>query len=99
MSRVVWTALAKADLQEIREFISRDSRLYARRTIERIRAGVASCRQFPEATAIVPEFDDPTVRETFVGSYRVIFRLTSKKITVLTVIHAARRLHLSSNLS
>lgn len=99
MSRVVWTALAKADLKEIREFISRDSPLYARRTLERIRAAVASCRQFPEAAAIVPEFEDLSVREVFVGSYRVVFRLTSKKITVLTVIHAARRLHLPSELS
>ena len=97
MSRVVWTALAKADLKEIREFIARDSRLYARRTLERFRAAAANCRRFPEAAAIVPEFDDPAVRETFVGSYRVIFRLTSKTITVLTVNHAARRLHLSSD--
>ena len=92
MSRVVWTAQAKADLKDIREFIARDSRLYARRTIERIRATAASCRRFPEAAAIVSEFDDPSVRETFVGSYRVIFRLTPKTITVLTVIHAAHRL-------
>jgi toxin ParE1/3/4 len=99
MSRVVWTAQAKADLREIREYIARDSRLYACRTIERIRAGAASCRQFPEAAAIVPEFGDADVRETFVGNYRVVFRLTPKTITVLTVIHAARRLHLPSDLS
>ena len=99
MSRVVWTAQAKTDLREIRQFIARDSRLYARRTIERIRASAASCRRFPEAAAIVPEFNDSDVCETFVGNYRVIFRLTPKTITVLTVIHAARRLHLPSELS
>lgn len=69
MSRVVWAAQAKADLLEIREFIARDSRLYARRTIERIRAGAANCRRFPEAAAIVPEFNDSNIRETFVGNY------------------------------
>ena len=99
MSRVVWTAQAKADLREIREYIARDSRQSARRMIERIRAGAASCRRLPEATAIVPEFYDSNIRETFVGNYRVIFRLTPKTITVLTVIHAARRLHLPSDLS
>ena len=55
MSRVVWTGQAKFDLKEIRQFMARDSPLYARRTIERIRAAVKSCRRFPEATAIVPD--------------------------------------------
>ena len=94
MSRVVWTAQAKEDLREIRQFIARDSRLYAQHTIRRIRVAIQSCRRFPEAAAIVPEFDDPEIRETFIDSYRAIFRLTPKTITVLTFIHGARRLHL-----
>ena len=91
MSRVVWTAQAMADLREIRQFIARDSRMYAQRTIKRIRAAVHSCRRFPDAAPMAPEFDDPEIRETFVGSYRALFRLTPKTITVLTVVHAARR--------
>ena len=94
MSRVVRTAQGKDDMREIRQFIARDSRLYAQHTIRRIRAVIHSCRRFPEAAAIVPEFDDPEIRETFIDRYRAIFRLTHKTITVLTVIHGARRLHL-----
>ncbi len=92
MNRVIWSPQAMQDLRSIRSFIARDSRQYAKRMVDRIKQAVSSCRRFPEAAAIVPEFGDPLVREVFVASYRVIYRVDGNAINVLTVLHSARRL-------
>lgn len=92
MSRIIWSPQAVQDLRSIRSFIARDSRQYARRMIDRIKQAVAGCRKFPEAAAVVPEFGDPLVREVFVATYRVIYRVDVNAINVLTVLHSARRL-------
>lgn len=92
MSRIIWSPQAEQDLRSIRNFIARDSRLYAQRLLDRIKQAVAGCRRFPEAAAVVPEFGDPQVREIFVATYRVIYRIDGDAIHVLTVLHSARRL-------
>ncbi len=92
MSRIIWSPQAMQDLQSIRSFIARDSRQYAKRMIDRIKQAVSGCRRFPEAAAIVSEFGDPLVREIFVTTYRVIYRIDGNAIHILTVLHSARRL-------
>ena len=92
MSRIIWSPQAEHDLRSIRNFIARDSRQYAKRMVDRIKHAVAGCRRFPEAASVVSEFGDPLVREIFVASYRVIYRVENNVINVLTVLHSARRL-------
>ena len=41
---------------------------------------------------VVPERDDPDIREIFIYSYRVIYRIRKDQIEVLAVIHGARLL-------
>jgi plasmid stabilization system protein ParE len=40
---------------------------------------------------VVPEVGRPEVREVFHGAYRVIYRLDSKRVVILTVRHGRRR--------
>jgi plasmid stabilization system protein ParE len=42
-------------------------------------------RDYPEAGSPVEDLDDPTIRETFVGSYRLIYRYRKPTIEVLAV--------------
>lgn len=39
---------------------------------------------------MVPEFDDPALRERFVYSYRVIYRVEPHRLLIVAVIHGKR---------
>ena len=41
---------------------------------------------------MVPEYQDPGIREVVEGQYRVIYQVTASEIHVLAVIHGARLL-------
>lgn len=54
-------------------------------------AAVDRLREFPESGRVVPEQDDPAVREVIVGAYRVVHEVRPDgRVEVLTVFHAAR---------
>lgn len=73
-------------------YIARDSQVYARRMIARIKARVEGIL-FPDSSAMVPEWERENIRETFVANYRINYRIKSDElIEILTVIHGARRL-------
>jgi plasmid stabilization system protein ParE len=40
----------------------------------------------------VPEFEDETLREHFVYSYRIIYRIQGQTVTIAAVIHGKRLL-------
>ncbi len=92
MKTILWTESARADLRAIHAYIARDSRLYARRMVDRIRRAVERLRQFPASGTRVHEWDRPDLREIVVGNYRVIYRLDEKAVVILTIIHAASQL-------
>jgi plasmid stabilization system protein ParE len=91
MRRIRWSKAARGDLRQIHAYIARDSKLYAQRFIDRIKAAVENLRLFPEAGARVPEWDRDDFREIYVGSYRVIYRLFDG-VEIIAVIHGARHL-------
>lgn len=91
MTPIVWSEAAQQDLREIHAYIARDSPKYALRVVERIKAAVENARTFPQAGAIVPEWNREDVREVFSGPYRIIFQVGAE-LLVLTVIHGARML-------
>jgi toxin ParE1/3/4 len=91
MTRIRWSASARLDLREIQAYIARDSRVYARRFIDRIKKAVESIPRFPDAGSRVPEWDRDDMREIFVGNYRVIYRADAD-VVIIAVIHAARTL-------
>ncbi len=51
-----------------------------------------SLKRFAERGCVVPEFEDPTLRELFVRSFRLIYRVAADAVYVLGFIHAARDL-------
>lgn len=93
MVKIVWTALAVEDLKTIHEFISKDSRVYADRFIDKIIKRVDQLEHFPRSGRIVPEFDTEHLRELIEGHYRIIYRIdTDEHIGIVRVHHSARQL-------
>ena len=78
------------DLKQIHDYIAKDSRYYAKNVVQRIVEKTEKLMDFPGIGHIVPELDDPNIRELFVYSYRLIYEITPDGIEILAVIHARR---------
>jgi plasmid stabilization system protein ParE len=84
---------AKNDLKEIYDYISLDSKRYAKLQVERIQNKTEVLKSQIEIGKIVEELNDPKVRESIEGNYRIIYRIVSKnELHILLVHHGARDL-------
>ncbi|MBI3469114.1 MAG: type II toxin-antitoxin system RelE/ParE family toxin [Planctomycetes bacterium] len=70
MTAIRWTWSARRDLRDIHAYVSRDSKVYAQRLVDRIKASVERLRRFPKSGAMVPEWEQEDLREVIVGNYR-----------------------------
>lgn len=89
---VVWSPEAVEDLDSIAEYIARDSAFYARAVVAKILDSSRMLADFPRAGRVVPEVADETLRERFVYSYRIIYRVRADRVLVVAVIHGKRLL-------
>jgi toxin ParE1/3/4 len=90
--RVVWSPRALDDIDSIASYISRDSTAYASSVVAKVIRATRTLKRFPFAGRVVPEFEINNLRERFVYSYRVIYRVESQTVTVVAVIHGRRQL-------
>lgn len=93
MVRIIWTELATAELKEIYEFISHDSKLYAKRQVIKIRDKTKILKSSKYIGKVVEEIGIPVIREIVHGNYRIIYKIISEnEIAILTIHHSARDL-------
>lgn len=93
MARTVkWTETATSDLEEVAKFIGRDSQFYAAAIVREVQAAARSLRTFAERGRMVPESNAPDIRELFVRSYRLIYKVTPAHVYILAFVHGARDL-------
>ena len=90
--RVIWSPRALADVDAIASYISRDSTVHASAVVTKIIRATRTLRRFPFAGRVVPDFEDESLRERFVYSYRIIDRIETQQILVAAVIHGRRLL-------
>jgi toxin ParE1/3/4 len=92
VTAVFWTEQARDDLLNIRTYISSDSTHYADLVIGRLLATAEQIAAFPKSGRVVPEWNDPAIREVIRPPYRVVYRIMSEDtVHVLTVHHSARQ--------
>ena len=89
---VRWSPEATEDLEAIAEYIARDSQHYARAVVTAMLSASRNASEFPLIGRIVPEIGGEKIRERFVYSYRLIYRLEPKRILIVAVIHGKRLL-------
>lgn len=92
MARVAFTPRARTHLRLIREHIARDSPAAAGRMVQCIRHQAASLADFPRRGRVVPEYDDPAIRELIVAPYRVVYRHDAARslIQIIAVYHGSQ---------
>lgn len=73
-------------------YVAQDSRSAAPRRLIQALDTAASLDTLSEQGRVVPEFDQPTVRELFVQRYRLLYEVTPAEIQILAFVHGARDL-------
>ena len=71
--KIKWTEVAWSDLEDVSDFIHKDSPFYAAAFVREVRDAARSLYFLAERGRIVPEFGDPSVHELFIRRYRLIF--------------------------
>ena len=90
MTSVTWSPEAIRDVESIRAFIAQDSPVHAELVARRIVAAVERLHFFPESGRMVPERQDPEIREIIVVPYRLVYRLRNGIVEVATVFRGSR---------
>ncbi|MBQ10202.1 MAG: plasmid stabilization protein [Planctomyces sp.] len=90
MAEVRWTPQALDDLEAVCLFIARDAPSFAEVFAQRAFDATDRLTEFPESGRIVSEMNDPNLRELLIGNYRLIYRLRSGDVEILTMHHGAR---------
>jgi len=90
--RVAWTETAWRDLERIADYIAEDSPGYAAALVRGVRDRARSLEEMAERGRVVPELEEPAVRELIIGSYRLVYEIEGSDVYVLGLIHGARDL-------
>jgi toxin ParE1/3/4 len=88
--RIVWAPSARNDLESIFEYLRKTSPLYAKRFLIKIRESARSLKEFPDRGRFLPEYPESGVREIFVDSFRLMYRIVHDSIEIVGVVHTAR---------
>ena len=90
--KIIWTDPARDDLREIVNYIAGDNPEAARRVSMDIYETVGLLATFPLIGPPYPRGSNGRIREIVCWSYRIFYRVNSKKklVEVLTIWHGAR---------
>ncbi len=94
MVRIEWTERSLEDLNEVHDYIARDSKNYAHLFVKKIYETVQRLKDFPNIGRVVPEVNNPSVREIIFHNYRIVYRNMDKYVEIITVIHGSRLLRI-----
>jgi len=87
-----WTERATADLLAIGDYIAADDPVAARAWIAKLQHRAVRASKLPRAGRVVPEIGRADVREVFLRSYRIVYRVVDDGIVVLAVFEGHRLL-------
>ena len=87
-----WAPRAASHLEQICEYISRDSGVYARIFAIKVLSIIEETASFPMIGRVVPEYNDSNLRERIYGNYRIVYRLKDGVIEIAAICHGAQSL-------
>jgi plasmid stabilization system protein ParE len=90
--RLDWSPTARQDLRELIAYIAEDDRIAAGQFARGVFQSIERLTQFPESGRIVPEFEEPAIRELIRRPCRIVYRVrhTERTVEIARVWHAAR---------
>ena len=91
--QIIWVPRALEDLREVVRYIRRDNPEAALRWGAKLIQKAESLATFPERGRCIRKFVDPNIREVFVGSYRIAYRIRQQPTATVEIVriwHGAR---------
>ena len=88
--KVIWAPLAATRALEAVDYIARERPAVAAAWLEQLLERTASLSQFPRRGRVVPEIDRPPYREIQHTPYRVVYRVDTTQVVILTLRHCRR---------
>jgi len=85
--KIVWSPLAVERASEIVDYITQDKPSAADKWIHTVFLKVEKLRSNPDIGRIVREINEHHFRELIYGNYRIIYRIETKQISILTIRH------------
>ncbi|HKB44990.1 MAG TPA: type II toxin-antitoxin system RelE/ParE family toxin [Chitinophagaceae bacterium] len=98
MVEVKFTEQAITDLDDIAEYITRDSSFYAGMQVHKLILKTDILEQFPKVGRIVPELRNKFIRELIEGNYRIVYRIVNKNLVHILTFHHSRKKFKSSTI-
>jgi len=95
---IIWTYQALQKLNKFVDYIAQDDIATADKWALKLIEKTDQLIKQPESGRIVPEYNEPNLRELLSGNYRIIYRIRKKKnsIYIQTVWHVRQDLPKSS---
>jgi len=90
VKRLIWSPDALQSIDKIAEYIAIDSVFYAKVFVRKIFSFGEQIALFPKSGRIVPEYEKENLREIIYGNYRIVYRIDSEAINILTVSNSAQ---------
>jgi len=90
--KVFWSSLAMDRVAEIGSYIAEDNPVASDEWVHKIFARVGQLEHFPESGRHISATRRKDIRELVWGNYRIIYRLETKRVAILTVRHMKQML-------
>jgi plasmid stabilization system protein ParE len=90
--KVLWSYVAVGNLIKNERYIAKENPDAARSVVNDIYEAGNRIKEFPDKGRIVPEIGKQNIREVFCRNYRLIYKIESKRIIILTVRHMRQEL-------
>jgi len=87
---IEWAERAVADLRAIDNYIAADNPAAAERWVGKLIAKAETAARLPMAGRVVPEKGRCDIREVFLRTYRIVYRVREEGIVVLTIFEGHR---------
>jgi len=88
--KVVITTPARLDLDEIADYIAADSVERALSFADELVDRCSALGDFPKAYPLIPRYESHGVRRCIHGNYLIFYRVRSKQVDILRILHGAR---------
>ena len=90
MGQVIWSPSSLEDVNQIAQFIARDSSDQAALFVTRLIEATDRLASFPRSGRAIPEMGNPDCREITYGAYRIMYRVQGEDAWITGIVHGAR---------
>ena len=98
MAEIIWSARSLKDIDEMANYIAKDSLQYAQEQAKQFFIKTKILEKQPLAGRRVPEINISSVRQLLCGHYRIIYEIINqKKIGIITIHYQSRLLQNNSS--